>query len=356
MSLRDKYAYAIQTAKGHFQGSADERDGKLHFTGTVATEDEKNQIWNAIKTIPDWQKEVVADIRVTGGPAAPAAARSAPAPAGPAGAAAGRTYTVQPGDTLSKIAKEHLGNASAYMKIFEANKDQLTRSRQDQAGPGSADSVVGPRPRPAGRGCERRELRGCSARAQLPPITTRTAGSDAGRVYSTLAISVSLRVETARRPRTPSRARSPSRGDQLFADTPTRSPARFVPDRTASGHRPRTRWKDCSDHTKTSRPRCLSVRCARESSRGTVGPGLHATGGGRTQAHRHRTARGRRRDGERGHRARCLFRPSNRPQHHKRRASSVTSGLHSDPVTIRNRSRRVHAGDQPAPGLTSRKP
>ena len=33
---------------------------------------------------------------------------------------------MQPGDTLSKIAKEHLGNANAYLKIFEANKDQLT--------------------------------------------------------------------------------------------------------------------------------------------------------------------------------------------------------------------------------------
>ena len=30
------------------------------------------------------------------------------------------------GDTLSAIAKEHLGNAGAYMKIFEPNKDQLT--------------------------------------------------------------------------------------------------------------------------------------------------------------------------------------------------------------------------------------
>jgi site-specific DNA recombinase len=27
---------------------------------------------------------------------------------------------------VSKIAKEHLGNASAYMKIFEANRDQLS--------------------------------------------------------------------------------------------------------------------------------------------------------------------------------------------------------------------------------------
>ena len=37
-----------------------------------------------------------------------------------------KTYTVKAGDTLSKIAKEHLGDANAYMTIFEANKDQLT--------------------------------------------------------------------------------------------------------------------------------------------------------------------------------------------------------------------------------------
>jgi nucleoid-associated protein YgaU len=34
--------------------------------------------------------------------------------------------TVRAGDTLSGIAKEHLGNATAYMRIFELNKDQLT--------------------------------------------------------------------------------------------------------------------------------------------------------------------------------------------------------------------------------------
>ena len=38
----------------------------------------------------------------------------------------GKTYTVKAGDTLSGIAKEHLGSAGAYMKIFELNKDQLT--------------------------------------------------------------------------------------------------------------------------------------------------------------------------------------------------------------------------------------
>jgi nucleoid-associated protein YgaU len=110
MGLRDMYAYAIATAKGKFHGNAEERDGKLHFKGTVATEAEKNEIWTAIKTIPTWQQDIVADIQVTGPPAA----------------AAGKTYTVKAGDTLSAIAKAHLGNAGAYMKIFELNKDQLT--------------------------------------------------------------------------------------------------------------------------------------------------------------------------------------------------------------------------------------
>ena len=58
--MRDMYAYATQTAKGKFQGNAEEHDGKLHFKGTVATEAEKNEIWNAIKTIPTWQNDVVA--------------------------------------------------------------------------------------------------------------------------------------------------------------------------------------------------------------------------------------------------------------------------------------------------------
>ncbi len=126
MGLRDTYAYAIQTAKGKFQGNAEERDGKLHFKGTVATEDEKNQIWNAIKTIPTWQKDVVADIQVTGGPKAPQPPAGATVPKSTAAATAGKTYTVKAGDTLSQIAKDQLGSAGAYMKIFELNKDVLT--------------------------------------------------------------------------------------------------------------------------------------------------------------------------------------------------------------------------------------
>jgi len=39
--------------------------------------------------------------------------------------AAKKTYVVKPGDSLSKIAKEQLGNASRWPEIFELNKDQI---------------------------------------------------------------------------------------------------------------------------------------------------------------------------------------------------------------------------------------
>lgn len=37
----------------------------------------------------------------------------------------GSSYTVKSGDSLSKIAKNELGDANAWKKIFEANKDVL---------------------------------------------------------------------------------------------------------------------------------------------------------------------------------------------------------------------------------------
>lgn len=117
MNLRDKYNSAIQTAKGlHMEGSADERDGKLYFKGVVKNQDEVNKIWTAIKEVPDWRNDVVAEVTID--PNAPKTS----------------TYTVEAGDTLSKIAKDKLGDANAYMKIFNANKDQL--SDPDKIKPG----------------------------------------------------------------------------------------------------------------------------------------------------------------------------------------------------------------------------
>jgi nucleoid-associated protein YgaU len=128
MSLRDKYNHAIQTAKGlRMDGSAEEREGKLHFKGTVGTQEEANKIWDALKTVGDWRNDVVADIKVV-----PAASASKPAD-GP------QSYTVKAGDTLSKIAKDRLGDANAYMDIFNANRDML--KDPDKISPGQVLTI-----------------------------------------------------------------------------------------------------------------------------------------------------------------------------------------------------------------------
>jgi nucleoid-associated protein YgaU len=82
----------------------------------VQTQDQANKIWDALKTIPDWKNEIVADISAKGGTAVE------------------ESYTVKPGDTLSKIAKHFFGDANAYNEIFEANRDQL--SDPDKIKPG----------------------------------------------------------------------------------------------------------------------------------------------------------------------------------------------------------------------------
>jgi nucleoid-associated protein YgaU len=128
MALREKYNSAIQTAKTlGFQGGAEERDGKLYFKGTTQTQDQANKIWDAIKTVPSWQQEVVADIKATSSGGA---------------SQAERTYTVKSGDTLSRIAKEMLGDSNAYMDIFNANRSQL--SDPDKIKPGQVLKIPQP--------------------------------------------------------------------------------------------------------------------------------------------------------------------------------------------------------------------
>lgn len=36
-----------------------------------------------------------------------------------------QTYTVEPGDTLSKISQKLYGDASRYMEIYYANRDKI---------------------------------------------------------------------------------------------------------------------------------------------------------------------------------------------------------------------------------------
>jgi nucleoid-associated protein YgaU len=89
----------------HFHVEGD----KVVLQASVHDEAEKNRVWDAIKSIDPNFADLKHDITVD---------PSVPAP--------GQAYTVQGGDTLSKIAKHFYGDANAYPKIFEANKDQLS--------------------------------------------------------------------------------------------------------------------------------------------------------------------------------------------------------------------------------------
>ena len=93
---------------------------KLLIRAAAPSADLKNRVWDQIKLVDPSASDLIADIQ------APLAAAAATASAGGAPSSAPRTYTVQPGDSLSKISREFYGDANKYMKIFEANKDKLT--------------------------------------------------------------------------------------------------------------------------------------------------------------------------------------------------------------------------------------
>ena len=100
-------------------------NGKLVIRGEAPSADVKNKIWDKIKAVDAAHADLMADISVAPGVGGPATT-SAPK--------AGGTYTVKPGDTLSKISKEQYGDANKYMKIFEANRDKLKDPDKIQPG------------------------------------------------------------------------------------------------------------------------------------------------------------------------------------------------------------------------------
>src|SRR5580704_7880234 len=100
---------------------------KLLIRASAPSADLKNRVWDQIKLVDPNYSDLIADIQ------APAAAAAAAAVGGPSTPAA-RSYTVQPGDSLSKISKQFYGDSNMYMKIFDANKDKLTDPDKISAG------------------------------------------------------------------------------------------------------------------------------------------------------------------------------------------------------------------------------
>lgn len=103
--------------------------------GEAPSEQIKNQVWDRIKAIDPSYSDLTADLTVNSALAQSSGAQSQAA-SGAASAAGGgmQTYTVQAGDSLSKISQQFYGNSGQYMKIFEANRDKLTDANKIQPG------------------------------------------------------------------------------------------------------------------------------------------------------------------------------------------------------------------------------
>ncbi len=122
--FKQKYASALEAVQKnnvrldhlHVQ------DEKLFLQGAAPNEACKNRVWDAIKAADPSYSDVTCDLSID--PSLPA----------PVEASAAERYTVQPGDSLSKIARQFYGDAGAYMKIFEANSDQLDDPNKIQVG------------------------------------------------------------------------------------------------------------------------------------------------------------------------------------------------------------------------------
>ena len=132
---KTKYQSVIQMvqAEGIQLANLHQQDGKLFIKGSAPSMEAANKVWDEIKRINPQLDDIMADFPVDPSLAAkraPSAASTTSTPSGKQAPSGKQTpqfqlYTVKPGDTLSKISQQFYGNAKDYMRIFNANKDQL---------------------------------------------------------------------------------------------------------------------------------------------------------------------------------------------------------------------------------------
>jgi nucleoid-associated protein YgaU len=123
MALMEKYQSLIDMANqlGISGLNVVESDNTLNIEGVAGSAQAKQQLWDEYGRLdPDYRSgEVVMNISAPEGDA------------GSSGSGAGSSYTVQSGDTLSKIGS-HYG--VSWRKIFEANRDKLDDPDKIQVG------------------------------------------------------------------------------------------------------------------------------------------------------------------------------------------------------------------------------
>lgn len=130
--LKNKYNSVLQVIQqqGVRLAHLHVQDNKLFLQGAAPSQDVKNNVWNQIKAVDASLSDITCDLTVDPSVAPPKAA----AAAATASATSSRTYKVQAGDTLSKIAKQFYGNANDYNRIFDANRDKLDNPDKIQVG------------------------------------------------------------------------------------------------------------------------------------------------------------------------------------------------------------------------------
>ena len=110
------------------------QDDKLFIKGVAPSLDAANKVWDEIKRVNPSADDITANFPVDTSmqvhrpqqPERPQQAQQPEQREQEHGIAKVRMYTVKPGDTLSEISKEFYGSANDYMKIFDANRDQLS--------------------------------------------------------------------------------------------------------------------------------------------------------------------------------------------------------------------------------------
>jgi nucleoid-associated protein YgaU len=130
--LKQKYQSVVNSMQQHQVRleNLNMQGDKLFMRAEAPSQDAKNRVWDQIKLVDPTYSDLTADITVNEAAAPKAQAAGATANAGQSS----RTYTVKPGDSLSKISREFYGNANEYQKIFEANRDKLSDPNKIQPG------------------------------------------------------------------------------------------------------------------------------------------------------------------------------------------------------------------------------